>query len=331
MALKAPQETDFSQVGTAGTADKVGQASRAAHIKIDKKRIRKYDLRRREIVGMICKAMLWGVLFLALGVWLILLLRWWTIALGVVSLAIAWFWLYDIKSPIDALRNLYELYWDSTLLGAVVVRTDPLTILGLVNLETGTGKRTVYRYFDGWDKEIAREEYEAGVARAEAEWERDWEEKYDEADEPEDDRIWDEFWGQPRNRFRREEDEEATDRAEIRGCRLRVVGDGDWNYKLGDRIPCSSSYGPSDSEQGIWTYVDIFPLIWATNDSRDLRACNEAVSDFEWKMLDEIAPLVQEEDFSTDIMYRIFREPGGAYRLEPIDDEEDEDETEEEE
>ncbi|MDE6499657.1 MAG: hypothetical protein K2K83_03000, partial [Rikenella sp.] len=176
MALDAPQETDLSQIGTAGTADEVGQASRAAHIKIDKKRIRKYDLRRKEIIGMIQKALLWGILFLALGVWLILLLRWWTITLGVLSLAIAWFWLYDIGKPISALRNLYELYWDSSMLGSVVVRTEPLTILGLVNLETGTGKRTVYRYFDGRDKEITREEYEAEAARAEEEWDRDWQE-----------------------------------------------------------------------------------------------------------------------------------------------------------
>ncbi len=332
---EAPQETDLSQIGTAGTADKVGQASRAAHIKIDKKRIRKYDRRRKEIIGMIQKALLWGLLFLALGVWLILLLRWWTITLGVLSLAIAWFWLYDIGQPIHALRSLYELYWDSTLLGSVVVRTDPLTVAGLVNLETGTDKRTVYRYFDGQGNEISQELYAEKTGQAQAEWDRtldaEWDRLYEEGKEEEADALWEDFWSQPQHTFSREEDEEATARAEIRGCRLRVVGDGDWNYKLGDRIPCSSAYGPKDPELGIWTYVDIFPLIWATNNPHDLRACNEAVSEFEWEMLDDIAPLIQGPEFSTGEMYRIFREPEGAptkYRLEPIDESEDEDEEE---
>ena len=255
------------------------------------------------------------------------LFTWWTVALGVLCLLFAWWLLHDIGGTIRYVRELQDYFWDSLLIGSVVVRTEPLTVLAITNLETGTDRRTVYAYFDGWGRRIAERKYDEGRHRADEEWEREWEERYDETDEPEDERIWDDFWGQPRNVFERRKDEEATERAEIRGCQLCIVGDGDWRgrYRVGDRIPCSSMYGDRDEEVGIWRSMEILPLIWGTDNPADLRACVEAIDESEWCMLDELAPLT--EGLETDVLYRIYWEPEGAptkFRLEPIKDDDGE-------
>ncbi len=307
-------------------------ADRAAHIPIDTKRRRKYDLERKAILQCIIRCFSFGIPALALGVWLVCLLQWWTIPLGALALWFGGWLLYDIGCPIRYLNELETYFWDSLLIGSVVVRRDPLTVLGLTELETGTDKRTVYRYFDGQGNEISQELYAEKIGQAQAEWDRtldaEFERLYEEGKEEEADALWEDFWSQPQHTFSRKEDDEATERAKIWGCKLCVVGDGDWErrYKRGDRLPCSSIYGAQDHEVGIWRSMNILPLVWGTDNTRDLQACIEAIDESEWRMLEELAPL--SEGLDTDVLYRIYREPEGAptkYRMAAMSEDQDRD------
>lgn len=270
-------------------ADKDGKyANRAAHIAIDKKRIRKYDLRRKRMIHLLIRLTSLTVAFAAVALWLILMLKWWTILLGVVSLCGAWFCGQMIIYPIRGLKALYELYHDSSLIGSVVISENPLTVAALINLDCKGVE--AYRYYDGHGNEISSEEYDKECERAQQEWDEKWADLYEEADYPEDEKIWESFWNRPENNFHEEEDEDATNLITPFGCRICRVGDGDWSYKVGDRLPCSSAYGDSDPERGIWTEVDVIPLVWGSKNSEDLKACVNAISDYEWRLLEEMAP-----------------------------------------
>ncbi len=196
-----------------------------------------------------------------------------------------------------------------------------------VLIDLDAESRKVYRYFDPEGNEITGEAYDEAMAQAEEAWENEWEERYDNASEEEAERMYDAFWEDPARRFTREEDEAATDAATPWGCKLCIVGEGDWSYKRGDRMPCSSAFGYVDSARGIWTSVNAIPLVWGTNDRGDLQACVEAVSDFEWKLLEELAPEVDE--LQVDELYMIHRQPDGGPRkfsfeqIELVDEEED--------
>ncbi len=275
--------------------DKDGKyASRAAHIAIDKKRIRRYDLRRKHMLQILARLVLLTVIFAAVALWLIWMLKWWTILLGALSLGGAWFCGQMIIYPVRGLRALYELYHDSSLIGSVVVGENPLTVAALINLDCKEGDSCCYRYYDGYGNEISYDDYYEGSERAWQEWEEKWIDLYEEADSPEADKIWDDFWNRPENDFRNEEDEDATNLNTTYGCMICRVGDGDWSYKAGDRLPCSSAYGDYDSERGIWTEVNVIPLVWGTRNAGDLKACVDAVSDYEWHLLEEIAPHAKE-------------------------------------
>ena len=72
--------------------------------------------------------------------------------------------------------------------------------------------------------------------------------------------------------------------------------------------------------------MNILPLVWGTDNTRDLQACIEAIDESEWRMLEELAPL--SEGLDTDVLYRIYREPEGAptkYRLVAMSEDQDRD------
>lgn len=317
-----------NQIGRVGDPsnrpDNVGSASRAPHIGIDKRRVRKFDSRRKKMIRMAGWIVFATLALVGLGVWLILLLKWWTVALGVAALAAAWLPGQLLIYPFRALRARYELYWDSSLIGAVVVRENPLMVAGLFNVDCRSEDTAVYWYFDRGE-EISKEAFEEAMGGAWEEWEESWEEQYDEAWGQEDgdakaERIWNEFWGPVHERFTRKENEEATNLATPWGCMLCEVGEGDWSYKKGDRMPCSSAFGNPDDERGIWTSTEVIPLVWGTKNGEDLDACKAAVSDFEWNLLAGIAPLT--EKLEAGELYLIRRMPEGAktpFEFEPVD------------
>ena len=321
-----------SEVGTPGySSDDVGYATRAPHIPVDKKRIRKYDLRRKEMLHLLLWPSIAAVVLAGTAAWLILLLKWWSVLLALFLLGGVWLAIQLLAYPIKGLKNLYDLYFDSSLLGAVIVRENPLTAAALINLDAAN--REVYRYFDPEGNEISEEAYDNAMGLIQNEWEENWEEKYEAASAPDDERIYEEFWNRPEHRFSKKEDEAATNLATPWGCKLCVIGRGDWNYKKGDRIPCSSAFGDTDDNRGIWTAVNAIPLVWGTNDQANLKRCIEAISDFEWNLLEEVAP--ETDGLQIDELYMIHRQPDeGAckFSFEPIepDDDENGEETDDE-
>lgn len=288
------------------------ETDRAAHIAIDKKRRRKYDPVYRDLRKLLTIRVRGMNTCIACCVWLIWLGRWWTFALAGVVGVMALTSLVRVRALVRTLRVMGDCFWNSPLVGAVVVRREPLTALGLVRLgELETNRRWVSVYFDGRGQRISQEEYDEGRRRADEEWERVWKAKYDEAAYPEDERIWTDFWEDPRHVFE-ERREEAVDRKTVWGCQTVVVGDGDWERysQRGNRIPCSSMYAERDEETGIWQEAVLLPLMWGTDNRRNLSECVDAISLAEWRMLEELAPLA--EEMEADELYRIEREPEGT-------------------
>lgn len=316
--------TEKPKIGDPGSPDNVGQASRAPHIKISRVRICKYDkmwsITFFSAVGL--SAVTLG--FVALGVWLFFMLTWWSILLGLLSLGAAYLAGQLAVIPWPAVWSRFELYWDSSLCGAVVLSTEPTMALALMNLDTSGG--TVRKRFDADGREVSSEEYKALKQRMHAEWDEKWEQRYEaELDPQAADRMLDEFWDPFYDQYTyREDDTEGK-----WGCQLVKVGEGDWSLKAGDRIPCSSAFGSSDEEREVWTQFQAMPLVWATKNKADLEGCVAKISDFEWKLLEQAAAAVQKAPLRKGEVYLIHKSetaPGGLM-FEPLNgnDEEGED------
>lgn len=318
-------QTAQPRPGDPSTLPNGSTATRAAHIPIDRKRVYQYDRNLRQDRNQTLRLLALGLGMAAAATGLIWLLTWWGITLGVLvgaaAVAILWY-------QVAYLHYLYGggrvgMYSRSLLIGAVVVREEPLTVLALSDIDSSD--QEYYRYFDG-EREISAEEYGAAWDRADQEWEEKWEDVFlklgedsPEAEEPwkspEAEELWESFWGPVRERYRKVKDPMAGEWA----CMLQVVGSGDWSYRKGDRIPCSSGYGDIDDRREIWTTMEVLPLVWGTRNREDLERCIEAVPAYMWRLLELVAP--EAEGLETGQLYRIHPQPEGAearFRFEPI-------------
>ncbi len=266
-------------------------AERASGIKADPKRVRKYDLYLWSDWGSDVAALVMGAGLGVLAGWLFGLEGWWWTVPGVVVSAAALLGLFVGVAELWQLfgGERYRMYGKSLLVGAVVVNENPLTVVALTNV--GAPGRRFVRFFDG-DNQISRKEYEEVMALAEQKWTQTWEQKYMMAWQMyltgEAEKIWRGFWGNVHGRFRRVEGKWA--------CMLYTVGSGDWSYKRGDRIPCASAYDELDEKRLMWREVKLLPLVWGTNDGAELERCVDAVPQFEWDLLREVAPLMEERE-----------------------------------
>lgn len=281
------------------------KAERTAGIVADRKRVLKYDLYLRSDWSVNVFLLAMGVGMGVLSVWLLGKPAWWWDVLGVITALVALF------LACVGLMELWDLfgggrcraYGEGLLIGGVVVRENPLTVAALTSVgEPGT---IFVRYFDGARK-ITRQEYEEAIRKKEEVWYEEWQQQYmtawtmyrPEAAE----RIWREFWDPVYDRFRRLEGKW--------GCMLRTVGQGDWSYKVGDRIPCSSLYDDLNEKRRMWTEVHVLPLVWGTRNREDLERCIEAVPQAEWELLEEIAPLLAQRKEET--LYLLHWVPEGG-------------------
>ncbi|MCC8063332.1 MAG: DUF3239 domain-containing protein, partial [Rikenellaceae bacterium] len=252
------------------------------------------------------------------GAWLTGLLWLSVIRLGVLAVGAAalmiWLGLSNLKYVYG--RGRAKMYHNSLLIGAVVVREDPLTVLALTDVNT-SDELDYFRYFDG-EQEISSEDFSRAMATAWSDWEEQWEQIYldllndDEEEEEvsEAQEIWDNYWDPVYGRFRREKNDSAGRWA----CMLYPVGSGDWQYAVGDRMPCSSGYGDDSGE--IWTSMQVIPLVWGTKNREDLKRCVEAIPDFEWELLDKLAPMA--EQMQEKKLYLVRRLPQGRIGFEPV-------------
>lgn len=307
-------QTNQPQPGDAGTISKNGStATRAAHIRVDRKRIRKYDRAMRQDVKNAWQQLTLGLAMAAAAVGLFWLQTWWGITLGVLAgltaIAICWLKVMDLRYLYG--KGRAEMYGDSLLIGAVVVREEPLTVLALTDVNTSDDLE-YYRYFDG-EKEISQKKYMDVLMEAWEIWNDEWEDIYQDAETAEQaDEIRDSYWIPVEERLRKVK----VDSAGRWACMLHVVGDGDWSYKLGDRMPCSSGYGEEDEKLGVWTSMQVIPLVWGTRNEEDLKRCLEAIPDFEWKLLEKLAP--KAEELKEEVMYLVRRLPDGGIELETV-------------
>ena len=295
--------------GDGGMLSNGSTAMRAAHIPVDRKRIRRYDPLGH--CGNDWALLAGGIGGAALGVWLTSLLTWWGITLGVLAVGAAalmvWLGISNLKYVYG--RGRAEMYHNSLLIGAVVVREDPLTVLALTDVNT-SDELEYFRYFDG-EREISKEEYLEQMKGAWGIWNDEWDDIYQDADTAETAKeIWDNYWDPVYGRLRMVEDDSAGRWA----CMLCSIGSGDWQYAVGDRMPCSSGFGDDSGE--IWTSMQVIPLVWGTKNQEDLKRCVEAIPDFEWGLLDKLAPMA--EQMQEKKLYLVRRLPQGRIGFEPV-------------
>ncbi len=314
--ISMEKQKEQLEPGDAGSVAKNGtRAERAAHIRVERKRIWKYDRALRHDAKNAFLLLAVGVGLAAAAAALIWCLTWWGIVSGVLvgaaAGALLWFKIGELRYLLGSGRA--EMYDDSLLIGAVVVREEPLTVLALTDI--GTSHEMEYRrYFDG-EKEISKKEYMDALREAEKIWDAEWEDMYLKAETPERaDELYDSYWIPIKKRLYRE-DKDAVGRW---ACKLHVVGSGDWSYKKGDRMPCSSGYGAEDEEQRIWTMMEVIPLVWGTRNEEDLKRCMEAIPAFEWELLDKLAPKAEEMD--EDELYFVYNRPNGTVEIESFDE-----------
>lgn len=308
------KQNEQPKPGDAGTISKNGSsATRAAHIRVDRKRIRKYDLGMHQDTKNAFQQLALGLGLAAVAAALIWLQTWWGITLGVLAsltaIAICWLKIMDLCYLYG--KGRAEMYGDSLLIGAVVVREEPLTVLALTDINTSDDLE-YYRYFDG-EKEISKEKYMDVLMEAWEIWNDEWEDIYQDAETAEKaDEIRNNYWIPIYERLRKVK----VDSAGRWACMLHVVGDGDWSYKPGDRMPCSSGYGEEDEQLGIWTSMQVIPLVWGTRNEEDLKRCLEAIPDFEWELLEKLVP--KAEEMKKEELYLVNCLSDGKVEIEPV-------------